>query len=116
MKLANFRFKYFITNMIVVLLYPIYRYVSNNNSLLAFSDACFIIGLFLLIVGIVLILYGHGDFDITGFIASRAFANNKEDFDSYLANQKEKRKDSFNYPLLCGIILIVLAGISALAV
>ena len=102
--------------MIVVLLYPIYRYVSNNNSLLAFSDACFIIGLFLLIVGIVLILYGHGDFDITGFIASRAFANYKEDFDSYLANQKEKRKDSFNYPLLCGIILIVLAGISALAV
>ena len=116
MKFANFRLNYFITNLIVVLLYPIYRYVSNNNSLLAFSDACFIIGLFLLIVGIVLILYGHGDFDITGYIASRALGKNKEDFASYIANQKEKRKDSFNYPLLCGIILIVLSVLTALAV
>ena len=57
-----------------------------------------------------------GDFDITGFIASRAIGKNKEDFDAYITNQNEKRKDSFNYPLLCGIILIVLAGISALAV
>ena len=116
MKFANFNIRYFITNLIVVMLYPIYRYVSNNNSLLAFSDACFIIGLFLLIVGIVLVLYNHGDFDITGFIASRAFAKNKEDFDSYIANQKEKRKDSFNYPLLCGIILIIISAVTALAV
>ena len=116
MKFANFRLDHFITNMIVVLLYPLYRYVSNNNSLLAFSDACFIIGLFLLIVGIVLILYGHGDFDITGYIASRAIGKNQEDFDTYIANQQEKRKDSFNYPLLCGLILLVISGITALAV
>ncbi len=115
MKFANFRLNYFITNMIVALLYPIYRYVSSSNSLLAFSDGCFIIGLFLLIVGIVLILYAHGDFDITGFIASRAIGKNKEDFDVYITNQNEKRKDSFNYPLLCGIILIILSFLSALA-
>ena len=48
------------------------------------------IGLFLLIVGIVLILYGHGDFDITGYIASRAIGKNQEELPTALCKNRRK--------------------------
>ncbi|MBQ6492504.1 MAG: DUF3899 domain-containing protein [Erysipelotrichaceae bacterium] len=114
MKISNFRLKNFLINLLVCFMYPILRYVSNDNSLRAFSDACLIIGLFLALVAVAVFLFMAGDFDITGYIASRAFGKNQEDFDTYKDKQNEKRKDSFNYPLLCAVVLIITSYISSL--
>ena len=116
MNIKNFNFRIFITNLIVDLLYPILKAVSSKNSLLAFSDACFIIAMIMALIGIAYALYLHGDFDITGYIASRSLNKEKKDFDVYMEDQKTKRKDSFNYPLLCAIILFLLSYLSALFV
>ena len=116
MNIKNFNFRIFITNLIIDLLYPILKAVSSKNGLLAFSDACLIIGLFLVIVGMANWLFLKGDFDITAYIAERSMKKENRDFDVYMEDQKIKRKDSFNYPLLCAIILFLLSYLSALFV
>ena len=114
MKIRNFRLKNFLINLMVCFMYPIMRYVSNDDSLRVFSDSCFVIGLFLALAGIAVSLFMAGDFDITGYIASRSFGKNQEDYDTYKEKQNKKRKDSFNYPLLCAIVLIITSFISSL--
>ena len=128
MKFKNFKFTTFLTNMIVLLLFPIFKLVSSEKPLLAFSDSCMIIAIIMALIGIVFNLYLSGDFDITGYIAGKAFNRNKKDFeafkhdqenrdfDIYMQDQKEKRKDSFNYPLLCSILMFLISLISALFV
>lgn len=116
MNLKNLKTKNLIINLLIALAYPVLKLVTSENRLLAFSDACFIIGLFLTIVGIATWLLLKGDFDITAYIADRAFKKEDRDFDVFMKDQKEKRKDSFNYPVLCGIIMLILSFITALAV
>ena len=116
MNLKNLKIKYLIINLLIALTYPLLKAAASENRLLAFSDSCVIIGLFLVIVGVATWLSLKGDFDITGYIADRALKKEDRDFDIYMKDQKEKRKDSFNYPLLCAIILFILSFITALAV
>ena len=116
MNLKNLKTKNLIINLLIALAYPVLKLVTSEKRLLAFSDACFIIGLFLTIVGIATWLLLKGDFDITAYIADRAFKKEDRDFDVFMKDQKEKRKDSFNYPVLCGIIMLILSFITALAV
>ena len=116
MNLKNLKIKNLITNLLIALAYPILKFATSKNRLLAFSDACFIIGLFLIIVGILTWLLLKGDFDITTYIADRVFKKEERDFNTFMKDQKEKRKDSFNYPFFCGIIMLILSFITALAV
>ena len=113
MKFKNLKLKNLIIDVIICLLYPIAKLI-KTKSLLVFSDSLTYIGLFLIIIGVVNSFFIHGDFDITGFIASRAFNKNSKDFDAYMKDQEAIRKGSFNYPLLCSIIVLIIAYISGL--
>ena len=116
MNFKNLKIKTLIINLLIALAYPVLKFVTSKNRLLAFSDACVIIGLFLIVVGVATWLSLKGDFDITGYITNRALKKEDRDFDIYMKDQIEKRKDSFNYPILCAIILFILSFITALAV
>ena len=116
MNSKNFNLETLLINLIVVLMYPILKCVSNNNSLLAFSDSCMIMSLVMFIIGIFYNLFLKGDFDISGYITERAFRKEKRDLDVYMEDQKAKREDSFNYPLLCAIILLIISIFTALAI
>lgn len=116
MKFKNIKVKSLLINMFILLLYPVIKGCVSDNHLIAFSDACMILGLIMIVVGVVNIFFLSGDFDITGFLANRALNKEKQSFEVYMKNQEDKRKDSFNYPLLCAILLIIISYISALFV
>ena len=113
MKFKNLKIKNLIIDVIICLLYPTIKLI-KTKSILIFSDSLTIIGLVLVIVGVVNSFFLHGDLDITGFIASRAFNKDAKDFQAYMDDQEDKRKGSFNYPLLCSIIILIIAYISGL--
>ena len=116
MDFRNLNAKSLLINLLIALAYPIIKFFSSSNRLLAFSDACVIIGLFLVIVGMANWLFLKGDFDITAYIAERSLKKENRDFDVYMEDQKEKRKDSFNYPLLCAVILLLISYLTSLFV
>lgn len=116
MNFSHLKVKYLLINLLIALAYPALKGLRSDHKLLAFSDGCTYIGLFLLIAGIINTFFLKGDFDITGFVASRAFSKDKKDFDSYMKEQEDKRKEGFNYPLLCAFILLLIAYVSALFV
>lgn len=107
MNFRNLKIKNLIGNLLIVLAYPILKGVITKKMIM-FCDSCTIIGLALLLVGAVNILVLHGDFDIIGYIARRNDPNRKN-YDAYSKDQHEKRKDSFNYPLLEAIILFIIS-------
>ena len=114
MKLKNIKARDLIINLLVAFAYPLARAIKSENHMLAFSDACTYIGLALLIIGLINTFFLHGDFDITGYIASNAMNKEKKDFSIYMEEQETKRKESFNYPLFSSIILFAAAYISSL--
>lgn len=116
MSFKNIKLKYLILNLIIGLVYPLVKAFTSSQPLLVFSDTCTIIGLALLVIGVVNSFFLHGDLDITGFIANRALAKDKTDFDEYMKDQEEKRKDSFNYPLLIASIMLIVSMITAFLV
>ena len=116
MNFKNFRLKDYLINVGIVLIYPVVRGLTAENHLLAFSDTCLVIGMFVLIFAVVNSLFLHGDYDITGYVANRTFNKDMEDYETYKKEQEEKRKSSFNYPLLSAITLFVLSYISSLLV
>jgi len=116
MKKENFNLKYFLYNMLFSLMYPCTKSIISVNKILVFSDSTLIMGMFLLVIGILYSLYLKGDFDRTSYVAFNATASTKESFQDFINRIKEKRKDSFNYPLLCSVILILLSLITSLFV
>ena len=115
MKFKNLKMKNLLIDLFIVLLYPIVKAIASEKHLLVFSDTCVIFGLALLIFGVINSFFLHGDMDITGFIANRAFKKDVS-FDTYMQEQEEKRKDSFNYPLFISFILLILSCLTALFV
>lgn len=114
MNFKNIKLKNLLVNLLITLIYPIVKLFISNNKIIAFSDSCFILGVLLSIVGTVNLLVIHGDLDITGFILQRSLNKNTHDYQTFKKDQDNKRKDSFNYPLLCGIILIIISYITSL--
>lgn len=115
MKLKNLNFKTLIITLIIFLIYPILKAIFSNNHLVALSDSMLIIGLISIIIGIFNSAVLHGDYDISSYLAHRKkFKNDNIDFKTYANEQKEKRKDSFNYPLLIGIIFLIISVIVGL--
>ena len=115
MNFKNIRIKYLLPSLIIAFAYPIAKAIRSEKTMLVFSDACTLLGLAFIVVGIVNSLFLHGDFDISGYVANRAMKN-KKDFDVYMEEQEEKRKESFNYPLFSGILLLIAAYLSSLLV
>lgn len=113
MNFKNIKLKYLLLNLFILLFYPCVKAYATK-SLLVLSDTCTIMGLVAIIFGVINSLFLHGDFDITGFVAHRRFAQDKQDFDVYMKNQEEKRRGSFNYPLLCAFLLLLIAYLISL--
>lgn len=107
----GFKLSSFISSLIIGFFYPIIKTAISENKLLVFSDSCIIIGLIFVTFGIFNSLYLHGDFDITTYIASRVFHKDTRSFKAYEEDADDKRKDSFNYPLFTGIILVIISYI-----
>ncbi len=114
MKFRNIKAKDLIINLLIAFLWPIVSALRSKHHILAFSDACTFTGLAFLIIGLVNIFILSGDFDITGYVAQRALSKDKKEFSDYMEQQENKRKESFNYPLFSGIILLFSAWISSL--
>ena len=108
-----------ITQMIITLAYPVVRaFTVSHNRLLFFTDLLTIVGMLLLIVGIIYDLVLHGYFDISGYYLRRGFRsfsrhgvelNDKQTINEYLQEAKDRREDSFNYPLFLGIVYVLVS-------
>ena len=110
MNFKNLRLREFITALIVSLIWPVVKAIISENHLVAFCDSLTIIGLIAIIFGVFTSAVLHGDYDIAAYLARRRkYKNSEMDFDTYVRMQEEIRKDSFNYPLLIGIIFLVTA-------
>lgn len=115
MNFKNIKLKYLLLNLFILLFYPCVKAYASK-SLLVLSDTCTIIGMIAIIFGVVNSFFLHGDLDITGFVAHRRLSDTKQDFETYMKNQEEKRRGSFNYPLLCGFLLFIIAYLISLFV
>ena len=115
MKIKNIKIGTLLISILVFLIYPIARAIKSPNHLLAFSDSTLIIGAIAIIIGVFNSAVLHGDYDIASYMAhKRKFVESDIDYQTYYAQRKEKRKDSFNYPLFIGIIFIILSIISGI--
>ncbi len=112
-RFRNLKWSSLVVHMLITLAYPVAKaLLSSRNRLLVFTDALTILALVLLAGGVVVSLFLHGDFDITGFALRRGIRREK-DYSAYLADKKEKREAAFNYPLFLGLVYLLLSGILA---
>lgn len=93
---------------VIAMIYPIFKGI-KENSLMPVSDSTFIMSLTLLIFGLLSHVGRLGAFDSTIYIFKRNFKHYEKTYDVYLEDIKEKKKDSFNYPLFLGILLLITA-------
>ncbi|MBR3227245.1 MAG: DUF3899 domain-containing protein [Erysipelotrichaceae bacterium] len=114
MKFKNLNWGALAKAILICLIYPVARGIIAKNHMVAFCDSMTIIGLLAIIFGVFNEGVLQGDYDIHSYIARRkALRNEKVDYEAYRAQQENKRKDSFNYPLLVGIIFTVASIIVA---
>ena len=104
-----------ISHIIVTLGYPAVKaFISKSKNLLIFTDALAIVAIVLLIGGILYAMVLHGDFDISGFVFKRGQREEvKQSFAEYMNEIKERRKESFNYPLFLSIVYLMIAALIA---
>ena len=114
-KIKNINLRVLISHLIVTLAYPAVKaYTTEGRKLLVFTDAITIIAYILLIGGIIYSLYLHGDFDISSFLLKRGVKKeDKQSYEAYMADRKEKREEAFNYPLFLGIVYILFAIVTS---
>lgn len=117
MRFKSFRIRPFLICLIAALVYPAAVLFTAEKKLLKCMDSLAVTGLVLIVLGIVLAMVRHGDFDVIEYVTQRGFRREKmKPFADFMADKKEKRKDSFNYPLLTGLMLLLISGILALVV
>ena len=106
-----------IVQLMITLAYPIAKAaISEYNRLLIFTDSLTIIAALLLIAGVLYSLYLHGDFDISSFLFRRGVQRGqarRQSFETFKANRREERENSFNYPLFLGLVYIIVALVLA---
>ena len=77
-----------------------------------FIDSLTIMGLIFLIIGVLVSLLRHGDFDIMEYVAKRSLHKSDiKPFKAFKEDKKENRKDGFNYPFCVCVLLFLAAGI-----
>ena len=113
-RFRNIKLRPLLIHMIITLAYPAARAYVVGGDLLLFTDAMTIIALVMVIGGIAYSTYLHGDYDISGFVFRRGRkqqtqSEHPQSFQDYMADKKEKREASFNYPLFLGIAYILVA-------
>ena len=113
----NFKMKRFIPSLVILLAYPAVKTVISEHKALVFSDTVFVVSLFLVIFGVIHNLYIKGSFDNTTFVIDRFMhRQTSKTYEAYMKDIKERRKDSFNYPLFTGFIGILLSILVSLFV
>lgn len=116
-RFRNIKPRVLIVQLIITLLYPISKTViSAYNRLLIFTDTLTIIAALLLIAGVLYALYLHGDFDISSFLFRRGIQRDqarRQSFETFKANRREERENSFNYPLFLGLVYVIVALVLA---
>lgn len=114
MKLKNFKFSHFLPNFIISFAYPLARLLTGKEkAVVAFLDALTVIGLLNVLFGIINNLYLHGDFDISRYFMQKKLNKSNVPFDKFIADEKAKEKDSFNYPLLIGLLFLIISLVGA---
>ena len=116
MRFKSFRLRQFLYYLFPALLYPVYAWISAEGKLklLKFMDALTVMGLVFLIIGVLVSLVRHGDFDIMEYVAKRSLRKGDiKPFKAFKEDKKENRKDSFNYPFCVCLLLFLTAGILA---
>ena len=120
-KFKNIRPALLISHLVITLGYPAAKaFASPRNRLLIFTDAMTIVALILVILGILYAMVLHGDFDISSYYlqhgarsARYAFTRRgaeeqeKKSIDEFILEAREKRENSFNYPLFLGIVYLI---------
>lgn len=120
-KMKNIKPSMLITHLIITLAYPAVKALASPvKRLLIFTDAMTIVALILVILGIIYSLILHGDFDISSYYlqhgarsARYAFTRRgaeeqqKKSIDEFILEAREKRENSFNYPLFLGIVYLI---------
>jgi hypothetical protein len=117
MHFRSFKLRDFLYHLIPALIYPAYAFISSGRKLVKLIDALTIVGLLFLVLGIILALIRHGDYDISEFVIRRSV--NKGDykpFQAFKEDKNEKRKDSLNYPFLVAVLFLLAAVLLTLFV
>ena len=114
-RFRNFKLSGFLPVMIIALAYPIMKTSLSEKKALVFSDTVLLIALFLIIIGVLYHLYLKGDFDAIRYRTEASMSRRYDlPYERYKEEVEEKRKDSFNYPLLCAFVMILLSFIVSL--
>ncbi len=111
-RFKNIKVDILIPYLIITLAYPLYKALSSENlKLHVLSDVLFIFGLILCLIGVGYNFYLKGDFDITSFVFRKGTDKNmNKTFAAFSEDSKEKRENSFNYPLFLGILYILVSA------
>ncbi len=113
----NFRLPKLIPSLVILLAYPTAKAFISEHKALVFSDTVLLLSLFMIIFGVIHNLYLKGSFDNTSFVINRFVNREKsQSYEAYMKDLTERRKDSFNYPLLTGIIGILISVLASLFV
>ena len=114
-RFKNIKWTVLLIHLLVTLGYPVAKAVTaEQHKLLVFSDVLTIIGCILLIAGVVYALILHGDFDIAGYTVKRGLPRqNKQTYDAYRKDRRQKREDAFNYPLFLGVVYLAVSAFIA---
>jgi len=111
--LQGFTLRNFIGYLGVALIYPVFAYITAEppQKLLKFTDALTIIGFIFLILGVVHSMVHHGDFDISEYVIRRSLRKETlKPFGAFKEDKEEDRKTRPNYPLLTGLVLLLLSA------
>ena len=111
-RFKNIKVNVLIPYLVITLAYPLYKALSSENlKLHVLSDVLFIFGLILCLIGVGYNFYLKGDFDITSFVFRKGTDKNmNKTFAAFSEDSKEKRENSFNYPLFLGILYILVSA------
>ncbi len=115
--MCRFNVGYFLSYLGTAMIYPVFVLVTSGGQRVKFIDAMTIAGLVFLALGVIYSLVRHGDFDIAEYVTRRSASSMKHEkiqsFEAFKENKKEKRKDSFKYPFLTGILMLAASALLA---
>lgn len=97
--------------LITAMIYPLYKFISaEKEPLMDLINACLIVGMVFLVLGILNSMVLHGDFDITEYVTRRIFSKKEyKTYSSFKEDKAEAHKEGFNYPLFTGLLFTALS-------
>lgn len=115
MNFKNCRARDLLIHLGIAFLFPVYKYVSSTDSkLLYLINAATIVGMVFFVIGILYSFLLHGDLDVTEYFALTALKKNNKPYDAFKKDKKEQREGRFNYPLLVGVLMVIISAILTL--